>query len=108
MIDMQAISLHTLATALALAVVATLAGQVKAGGAIVNCSSRLVGLPAPPRCRRISLPSDDRDFRGQGSLPEKLTPEGAQGEPYTNDDFDETSGPELTADEEALLQEMPT
>ncbi len=25
-----------------------------------------------------------------------------------NDDFDETSGPELTADEEALLQEMPT
>jgi xanthine dehydrogenase YagT iron-sulfur-binding subunit len=24
-----------------------------------------------------------------------------------NDDFDETSGPELTADEEALLQEMP-
>ena len=25
-----------------------------------------------------------------------------------NDDFDETSGPELTADEEALLKEMPT
>jgi xanthine dehydrogenase YagT iron-sulfur-binding subunit len=25
-----------------------------------------------------------------------------------NDDFDETSGPELTADEEALLEEMPT
>lgn len=24
-----------------------------------------------------------------------------------NDDFDETSGPELTADEEALVQEMP-
>ena len=24
-----------------------------------------------------------------------------------DDDFDETSGPELTADEEALLQEMP-
>src|SRR3712207_8392570 len=25
-----------------------------------------------------------------------------------NDDFDENSGPELTADEEALLKEMPT
>jgi hypothetical protein len=25
-----------------------------------------------------------------------------------NDDFDETSAPELTADEEALLKEMPT
>ena len=25
-----------------------------------------------------------------------------------NDEFDETSGPELTADEEALLKEMPT
>ena len=36
MIDMQAISLHTLATALALAVAATLAGQVKAGGALVK------------------------------------------------------------------------
>ena len=36
MIDMQAISLHTLATALALAVAATLAGRVKAGGELVN------------------------------------------------------------------------
>jgi Cytochrome P460 len=36
MIDMQAISLHTLATALALAAAATLAGQVKAGGELVK------------------------------------------------------------------------
>jgi Cytochrome P460 len=36
MIDMRAISLHTLATALALAVAATLAGQVKAGGELVK------------------------------------------------------------------------
>jgi uncharacterized membrane protein len=36
MINMKAISFHTLATALALAVAATLAGQVKAGGELVN------------------------------------------------------------------------
>jgi hypothetical protein len=31
-----------------------------------------------------------------------------QGDPYINDDFDESVATELTADEEALLQEMPT
>jgi hypothetical protein len=36
MITMQAISTHTLATALALAVAATLAGQVRAGSALVK------------------------------------------------------------------------
>jgi hypothetical protein len=36
MIDMKAISLHTLATALALALAATLAGQVKAGGELIK------------------------------------------------------------------------
>jgi hypothetical protein len=36
MIDMKAISLHTLATALALAVAATLAGQARAGGELVK------------------------------------------------------------------------
>jgi hypothetical protein len=36
MIDMKAISLHTLATALALALAATLAGQVKARGELIK------------------------------------------------------------------------
>jgi hypothetical protein len=36
MINMQAMSTHTLATALALAVAATLAGQVRAGSELVT------------------------------------------------------------------------
>src|SRR5512132_3585918 len=58
-------------------------------------------------CRLASR--DDRDFRGQGSVAEQLARDRRRtGGSSMNDDFDEILGPELTADEEALLKEMPT